>query len=377
MKRLPLTPELKQRLQKAAGDGVDVSNHAVYEATGLNTQAVRKDHPLYKGAKHTRSYLTQMAQAVNGESLPLQVMHNDEQLPAGRVFYGEVIDQPGGPELRTLFWVDPAKPELSSLIDSGTLDQVSVSTLAAHASCSMCGWDFLGADSDIETNIFGGVCKNSHKLGDAGAHVVMNDLGQWYEMSLVGRGGASGARICTPADSMLALSAKGRNPLFTLTLSSKDLETGMTLEQLAAQIAALGAKLDASKPKDDKEPNTNTPAVGSLDDLSQRLAALEDVIKKMTEVTKAPADVTKTPEGHTDDAGNFLLDGTPANQLAKRILVMSGDVEAKVEGLTITDLLSKLDGLKTAGGKSLDAAAGSTVTEAASGPKSNDAYKRR
>ena len=151
----------------------------------------------------------------------------------------------------------------------------------------------------------------------------------------------------------------------------------MTLEQLAAQIAALSEKLDASKPKGDKDPNTNSPAVGSLDDLGVRMAALEDLVKKMTEVTKAP--IPETPQAHTDDAGNFLLDGSPANTLAKKILIMSGDVEAKLEGDVLALLTSKLDGLKPAGGKSLDAAAGSTQskTEAASGPKSSNAYKRR
>ena len=51
MKRVTLTPELKQRMQATAGEGVDISKHAVYEATGLNTLPVRKEHPLYKQSR--------------------------------------------------------------------------------------------------------------------------------------------------------------------------------------------------------------------------------------------------------------------------------------------------------------------------------------
>jgi hypothetical protein len=391
MKQVSLTPELKRRLQAAAGDGVDVSKHPVFEATGLNTQPVRKEHPLYKGAKHTRNYLQQMAAEVNKESRPLQIMHNDADLPAGRVFYGEVLDSDSGPELRLLFWVDPSQTDTTDLINNGTLDQVSVSTLAQAATCSMCGWNFIGGDSDFETNIMAGLCNNGHQLGQNGAHVVMNDLGDWYEMSLVGRGGARGARICSSTDSVLTgdyrLAASGQriSPL-ALTLSAKDLEPVVDPEllklitSLSTQVTELGAKLDASKPKDDKDANTNEPAVGSLDALTQRLMSLEEIVKSMSQTTKATDGLT-TPKATTDaDSGNFLLDGSPAAEFAKKLLIMSGDVEAKLpkdpkEAIAL--LTEKLDGIKTAAGKAAEAASGSTNKGDADKPKSVNAFKVR
>jgi hypothetical protein len=385
MKQISLTPELKSRLQKAAGEGVDVSKHPVFESSSLNTQPVRKSHPLYRGAKHTRNYLQQMAQEVNKESRPLQIMHSDSDLPIGRVFYGEVIDTDGGPELRTLFWIDPQQEKIVEGVNNGTIDQVSVSTLAQTATCSMCGWNFLGADSDIEQNVFGGVCLNNHQIGSNGAHVVMNDLSEWYEMSLVGRGGATGARICTPAtaaltgDYRLAASGQRMSPL-ALTLSTKDLEPTVTLDELSAQLAALSAKLDAAVPKNDPEPNTNSPAVGTMDDLTQRLVSLEEIVKKMSETTTATEGLT-TPAAHTDDAGNFLMSGSPAEAFAKKVLIMSGDVEAKLPATNkeIVELLTqKLDDLKLTAGKAAEAAAGSSNQKTeADKPKSVSAYKTR
>jgi hypothetical protein len=388
MKQVKLTPELQQKLQSAAGADVDVSKHKVFEAVGLNTQPVRKEHPLYKGGRHSPAYLQQMADQLNAESLPLQVMHDDQMVPVGRVFYGAVGASPTGPELRTLFWVDPACGWLIDAINSGTLNQVSVSTLSKDATCSVCGWDFLGPESDID-HVFSGMCGNGHQIGVDGAHAAMNNLDQWFEMSLVGRGGATGAFICSPTTSVLTndfrLAASGKAASWlTLSLSSNDLEKPMTLEELAAtlqgqftalksDVAALKASAAVPKTKSgvEPEPDTNAPTIG---DLQAQVADLQDQIKKMTEVTTAP--IPETPKGHTDDAGNFLLDGSPANALAKKILVMCGDVEAKLpatEAEALTLLETKLTALKAsaAPAHAREAAAGSAAVADSGKPKSN------
>jgi hypothetical protein len=391
MKRIKLTPELKAKLQSAVGAGVDISKHAVYEAIGLNTKPVRKDHPLYKHGTHSATYLNQMADQVNKESLPLQVMHDGNALPIGRTFHGSTVAGDAGPELRVLFWVDPANSAISDLIDSGTLDQVSVSTLAKDASCSSCGWNFLGADSTME-RVFAGACLNGHQLGKDGAHVNMNNLDQWFEMSLVGRGGATGAFICSPDNSVLTndfrLAASGKAASWlALTLSSKDLEPPKMTpdEMLASFTAQLKAVTDdltklkaaADKPKTDPDADTNSPS--ELAALQAQLGAINDKIKAMTEVTKAPIPDVGSP--HTDDAGNFLLDGSPAHAFAKKILVMSGDPEAvmpkdpkALAALLDTKLAALLAKKTPVAGATQDAAANATLVLAAK-PAWGSAFK--
>lgn len=383
LKQVTITPSIHQKLQSAVGDGVDVSKHPVFEAVGLNTKPVRKDHPLYKGARHTKTYLKQMASAVNKESLPLQIMHDSGSLPVGRVFSGDVVDQPSGPELRVLFWVDPQVPDITAGLNSGTIDQVSVSTLAKDPVCSECGFNFLGPDADMDL-IFSGKCGNGHTMGSDGPHVTMNNLDHWFEMSLVGRGGAVGARVLSPSAAMLATSGP-HAPLMTLNLSTSDLEPPMDMTALLAKLESIEAKLaagevktphdkggpaagsgkSAADPADSDDPDTNTPAIG---DLAARVADLE---KKMTEVTKAPIPVT--PKAKTDDDGNFLL--SAFNELATAVLVMSGDVEAKIPtdaAAAVAYVKTKLTALKAAGGGATEAASGTT---AVASKKPSNAYK--
>jgi hypothetical protein len=343
MKRVTLSASLLAKLQSAAGADVDVSQFPVYEAIALNTQAVRKEHPLYKGGRHTTNYLQQMAQAVNAESLPLQLMHDDAQLPAGRIFYGEVV---GSNELRVLFWVDPQQTALIDSLDNGTIDQVSVSTLAETAACSACGWNFLGSESSLD-NIWSGTCANGHVVGDGGTHVVMNNLGTWFEMSLVGRGGATGARIVSPSSSKLTtdyrLAASGKAvPWVTLSLSNTELEPKMDPE-LKALLESLQTSLAALKP---------TAEEPSVADLLAQLNALKSEL----------ADLKKPPTESGTPANPVLLAGFA--EIAKQILIMSGDVEAVLpeDSQAAVDLVKgKLSALKpTAPPTTQEAATGST-----------------
>lgn len=222
MKQLPLTDELKARLKTVAPD-VDPEKVAIFEAAALSTAPVRKKHPVYNGAVHTKNFLGQMLTEVKKESRPLQIMHGSsdgDQLPIGRVFDGEIslgtgID--GADELLTLFWIDNTHPDLIAKTNSGTIDQVSVAILGKSAKSSATGFDFLGPDANIE-NIWLGVDDKGNKMGENGVHVIVDDLDGWFEMSLVGQGGAQGARI---KGSRLQLSASGQEvPSLTLELST-------------------------------------------------------------------------------------------------------------------------------------------------------------
>lgn len=226
MKQIPIEGVVRQKLQDAVGPEVDVSKHAVFEATALNTRPVRKRHPLYNGAIHSPQYLEQMANAVKGESLPLLIMHDDSALPIGRVFTGEVVN---GTELRVLFWVDPANADKLALLNNGTIDQVSVSSLASSVVCSECSFDFIGPDASMD-QIWSGCCPDGHTMGQDGAYAKLSGLDTWFEMSLVGMGGIGGAKIRSPRQSYfseqrLAASGGAEKAMAILTLSSNDLSS--------------------------------------------------------------------------------------------------------------------------------------------------------
>ena len=367
MKQLPLTGDLLTKLQAAVGSTVDVSNYAVFEAKAINTNPVRKQHPLYNGGVHDRSFLLQMAQSVNTESLPLQIMHNSDNLPSGRIFYGEVLDTGAGSELRVLFWVDKGVAQSAvDLLNNGTVDQVSVSILPANACCSSCGFDFLGPKSTMD-NIWNGTCDNEHVIGENGVHTVMSQLNAWFEMSLVGKGGIPGARLVSGADARLTnhrLAASGTEAsMLTLTLSSDPLspeKNTMTPAELAAFIKDLTDTKVALALKD-AALATSTAQVA---DLTVQLTASE------AKLVEDPAKVAAAALALSDNATltKSLKD------VAQLLLTGSGDVTAKVPE-TIAELTALVSAKTGAGFKlSLTPAAGGASQ---SSEDDDDLRKRR
>ena len=222
MKQLPLNDDLRAKLKAAAPD-TDPEKVAVFEAAALSTAPVRKKHPVYQGAVHTVNFLAQMQGELTKESRPLQIMHGSsdgDQLPIGRVFHGSISEGTGvdgATELVALFWIDNTHEDLIAKVNSGTIDQVSVAILGKSAKSSVTGFDFMGPDADLE-NIWLGVDDKGNKMGVDGAHVIVDELDAWFEMSLVGQGGAQGARI---KGRQLQLSASGQEvPSMTLELST-------------------------------------------------------------------------------------------------------------------------------------------------------------
>lgn len=226
MKQLEKTDLINSRLKAAVGPDVDLDTLAVFEATALNTMPLRKKHPLYSKAVVDPGVLYLMSEQVAKESIQLHLNHNDWVLPVGRVFYSEVTS---GPELRALFFMPKTEAEHISLIESGTVDQVSVSFMPKHVTCSKCGFDFLGKDATFD-NIWSGTCDQGHMLGQAGVFAKLSGLEEWYELSLVGMGGAQGARIHGKTTSILSenqrqrLAASGHDPnVMVVRLSSQEL----------------------------------------------------------------------------------------------------------------------------------------------------------
>lgn len=249
MKRIPITGKVQDRLRASFGPDANLDGFVAYECIALNTLPVRKASGLYKGARNSLSLLSEIAAAINAESHPIQVQHDTSEQPFGRVFHAEVV----GDELRSMFVVDATNhPDLPSKIDSGTIDQVSVNLLPKRLTCSGCGFDYLASGNELA--LWTLTCDEGHTIGEDGVFVHVDGLNQFFELSLVGKGGATGARIVGPTDSQLLKNdqfrlAASANPglhALCLTPTPKEPSTTMNAEQMAAFQAAVAGQATAA-----------------------------------------------------------------------------------------------------------------------------------
>ena len=178
------------RLQEAVGDGVDISSHAVFEAISLNTLPIRKRHPLYTDAIHSKHFLSEMAAQVKAESLPIYLMHDFQRAnPVWPCFLCRSRGHHGC--VRASEPCSGLTESHADVVEGGqrNVDQVSDSVLPKSLACSECGFDFLGDSSELFDNVLSGTCDKGHIMGEDGAHAVSQNLDSWFEMSLVGRAG--------------------------------------------------------------------------------------------------------------------------------------------------------------------------------------------
>jgi hypothetical protein len=319
MKQITLDDAGKAKLKAAVGADVNVDNLIVFKADALTSAPVRKKHPVYLGAVHSRSFLEQMAAEVNKESRPVQIMHhgaNDDQLPIGRVYSGQVLSGigPGGTDaLEVLFWIDKKHQDKVDLVNNGTVDQVSVAILGKEALSNKTGFDFMGPACDFFENFVEGKDDKGNIMGQNGAHVILNNLDEWFEMSLVGRGGATGARIKgAGAEQKLHLHLSNKDvPLQTLLLLTGDEpdptppkpgpkptdpkeELAMTAQELADAIASHAGKTAVAEAALNAEKVRATDLQTQLTAAQSELAALKgtDQAKQVTDLTAANADLT-------------------------------------------------------------------------------------
>ncbi|BAQ50299.1 hypothetical protein [Methylobacterium aquaticum] len=386
MKQLPLTDELKARLKAVAPD-VDAEKISIFVAAALSTAPVRKKHPIYNGAVHTTNFLAQMMAEVKKESRPLQIMHGSsdgDQLPIGRVFDGHLSEGTGvdgATELLTLFWIDNAHPDLIAKVNSGTVDQVSVAILGKSAKSSATGFDFMGPDVTAE-NVWLGLDDKGNRMGENGVHVIVDDLDSWFEMSLVGQGGAQGARI---KGRQLQLASGTEVPNLTLELSTgsappkpdptpepgKKQDTfDMDAKEFAGLITEGATKLANAERDRDTEKARADAAEARVAELSTELTGLKgsDQAKKLTDAEAQVADLTTKLAAATALPGKllqplFAMIGQPTAQLE------ADEAKATTQVAGALDSLKAL-GARLSGGLSLGSAAPSPST-------GNGAFKRR
>lgn len=331
MKRISLTPEIETHLRRSLGADADLSQHVVFEAIALNTLPLRKSHPIYKDARMDTGVLYEMAMALVAESRPVQIMHDKEVLPVGRVFHGEVADN----ELRVLFFIDPSEASTISKIENGTVDQVSVSVLTKQILNSVSGFDYLGPDADFE-HFFSGTDNDGNTIGENGCYARLVGLDSFFEMSLVGQGGARNARIVGRDESYFGssyqkLAANGIDPsVFVLAASASTKEPEMDLTELVAKLTSKEVELhDATK---------------SNEALTAELATL----KTERDELKAELDALKANE--TVDVAELTTERDNAvvalKNVASVLLTASGKLEADLPDTT-AELAALIEETKT------------------------------
>lgn len=295
MKQLTLTPKIEAAIKRSTDGGVDANTVAVYEIAAYNTLPVNK-RGLFNGARASETTLRQMADYLNAgtDYAPLQVEHNlGEALPVGRVFAGEVTNDNGVAELRTLVYVPRETTDGKDLIaklDAAVISEVSVGLQPMHINCSECGFDYRGPDATF-MNLYEGICANEHEVGKNGVHVILNGMDKFLELSLVGRGAAQKTKVVSRAKSLMGdeafnkLAASGTNPeiitLFaTTTTPTKELK--MDMEKLIGELTTAKASVQVK----DGELTAATAKVVQLSATVETLTSENATLKASTDVTK-------------------------------------------------------------------------------------------
>lgn len=256
MKQIPITPELRAKIQAAVGADVDPSNFAVFESISLNNLPLPgKAGTIFEKAVVSEVTLRQMADSINsGNTLPLIWSHDPEQVPKGRVFSADLSKGPlGETELRTLWYVDPTETTLIDKLNAASIDEVSVSFLASQILCSDCGFDYREADL---VSLVSRTCDEGHEIGVDGVHARLVGLSVFSELSLVSRGAAKDAKIVGKSQSKLSaplqqLAASGVD-IDKLLLTASRGEWNVDLDTLVTSLSDTKADLKVSKANEER-----------------------------------------------------------------------------------------------------------------------------
>ncbi len=192
-----------------------------------------------------------MAAYYKDESVPIQVMHNGQMLPVGKVFAADTYSaDEGHTDLNVLFYVDAEGPYARD-IDLSILDEVSVGAAPNHAYCSECSFDYMAEGNEM--SFWFRECDNGHRIGENGTHLRLTDLRAWKELSLVNKGasnkpkilGSAKQRLGKDAYNQLAASSSPEAVQYSyMTCSPTQSETTgetMDLSALTNQVSTLSA----------------------------------------------------------------------------------------------------------------------------------------
>lgn len=358
-KRVVLTENMRQQVVARCGPDVDLNKFVFYQARGISTEPIRQGSLFDKGTLE-RNALVDMLNLVNDplETVNLQIMHDHQVLPTGRVFYAELVDEQytGHSALYTLFGISANHPEIISDVDNGVIDEVSYSFNPSKILCNKCQKDFMDDDVDFFDFISGRCPECGAVMGKDDAHVVIPSVKSVSELSLVTRGAAKHAKIL---DSMyqMAMSDKA-SPVITLTKEGvkKDLcvfnlcsticnkEVDMNPEELKAAILAATEPL-SKEVKDMKDSlaslgEEKTALEAAKNEAENAKAALEEdkasLSEEKTKLETELADSKKEIERLKDVEASF-------NEEIRKVLVAAGLSDTIPE-----DLAGKMEVMKKA-----------------------------
>lgn len=337
-KRLVLNDKLKADIIAASGDAdFDFNKIVAYESVAASTRPITQRSSPYHDARMTETYLREMAGTLTSNSVTLQVMHNNEMLPIGKVFLAEVFPAEAGHfDLNAAFYLE-ADSEYVSKIDLAIIDEVSVGTMAKHAYCSQCDFDYM---SD-PVYLWYRECPNDHVLGQEGVHLRLTNMDSWKELSLVNKGASSNPKILGSAKQRLGQAGYGslaaaNHQLDLIYLASSPTlkpetnpETGAPMDPAMLELAQKTGRLESEKQALEASLST---AKQSLDTAQAKVQDLETQLA--AEKAKEPEELT-TLKASAEKVSTFLT------TQYKAACVAAG-LELK-EGATVEDMISAID----------------------------------
>lgn len=365
-KNIPITPTMAAQIRAAAGDpDLDVSGLVAFEMIALNTKPLNKKGSVFHGGKVSKTVMDSMAAALNSNSIavPLHTLHQQgDELPIGKLFQAGVYPSNDGEanyELLAQFYLPMTAVQLIQDLNNGIIDEVSVGLRTNSILCSVCGFDYLGADADI-MNFIETQCAEGHVVGEDGTHTISTGFANWMETSLVSRGAANNAKIVGRAkarlgqDTYTALAASGINPEAT-TLFASIKETTMDKELIdrlalqAGEIATGKAALLAAEGEKAALATAKVALDASLKTLTDEVAALKAAAGTGVAEVQAKLDVTAAELATVTE---FLTGAATA------ALSAAGDkTEVPKEPAKLIEVINasaaKLHALVPVGGKSL------------------------
>lgn len=290
-KRVDLTEELKNKIRARCGNDIDFSSAAFYQARIVSTEPISQDS-IYNKAQLARSTIFELEEFFNNDpqlNVTLQVMHNQQVLPAGRVVVVRAMDEPDGVSsaLYGIFMVSNEHQEYINKLDNGIIDEVSISMLAKKLLCSECGFDLREAspEEQVMAFFFHQCPKCEAELGGRdGAHLNLVGVEEFIEVSLVTRGAARHAKILD-SSKQLALAANNK-------------EVKLKLSQLANDLLPVNLN---GKIINEEDTMQNEELLAKLQEISQELASFKESVEaRFEEIAKkeeVPAEAEKDKEG--------------------------------------------------------------------------------
>lgn len=372
-KQIAVTSEIAAQISKIAGSDVTAAGVAVFECIAANTLPLNKRGSIFDKGTITESTLAEMANWISSRGAPMHTMHqNSSELPVGKAFNAEVVHNDNGmAELRVQFFLDASEEQLISKVNAGTIDEVSIGSLANHLLCSECGWDYMSDEADI-MNFIDRTCDNEHTLGIDGVHLNIVGVDTFYELSLVSQGAANNPKIVSPSQARLD-NESGEEDVRKLAAA------GIPLNQLTLVASAtLSGNKESRVMSGEKITLDGAQLVTDLADARVALAAaqgqVENLTAEKTGLEAQVAELTAKVEAAADAAADEIkaeLDGVKADleaatnylrDQAKKVLVATGSEDPQVDDLSVEQLSAvidegqaKLASLIPAGGKSASA----------------------